>query len=189
MINLEKGETILLKVRKHWIVLLTEAAFLIVVLTLPLIVYGVLQFANIQSSIDIGGSMNALFVFLASLWLLYVWVAFFIIWTDYYLDVLIVTDKHIIDIEQRGLFNRELSTFRLDRVQDVTVEMRGIIQTVFNYGTVHVQTAGENREFTMVGVPNPFDIKSFISKHHDTAIEKLRTVHLSDAALKRLNDI
>ena len=40
-------------------------------------------------------------------------------------------------------------------IQDVTVSQGGVSQTVFNYGTVLIQTAGEipNIEFQLV--PNP----------------------------------
>ena len=188
MIILDSDERILLKVRKHWIILLSETAFLLFFLALPFLLYAVINFLNISQTLIITGNMLALAIFLLGAWLLLVWVSFFIIWTDYYLDMLIVTDKHIIDIEQKGPFSRELSTFRLDRVQDITSEMDGIIETFFNYGTIHIQTAGEDREFIMAGIPAPFEMKQFITKHHDTAIERLRTVNISDDSLHKISN-
>lgn len=188
MITLDKDEKILLKVRKHWIVLVGEATFLILPVIMPFLIVGLLEFLDVARVFTFTGDGTALVIFISSLWLLFVWVIFFMIWTDYYLDILIVTNKHVIDVEQRGLFTRELSTFRLDRIQDVTAEMDGIIQTVFNYGVIHIQTAGEGREFIMHGVPSPFQIKNFISEHHDVSIEKLRTVHLSQDSIDHIKE-
>lgn len=188
MIKLEKDEKILLTIRKHWFILLTEAFFLIFLVLLPLLLYILFQFIGIKAFIHIGGNITALFIFISSIWLLFVWIAFFTIWTDYYLDILIITNKQIIDIEQKGLFSRELSTFRLDRIQDVTAEVDGIIQTFFDFGTIHVQTAGEDREFIVFGVPAPIKVKHFISKQHDRAIEKKKTVHISEESLRRLRN-
>ena len=74
-----------------------------------------------------------------------VWVLFFIKWTDYYLDVFILTDRRVIYITQKGLFSRRIATSRLDRVQDVSAEVTGMMPTFLNYGDVHVQTAGEEK--------------------------------------------
>lgn len=188
MIKLDTDEKILLKVRKHWFILLSEAAFLIVILTTPFIAWWLLSIADFETSVNIGGDVALLSIFFISLWLLFVWMVFFTIWTDYYLDILIVTNKHVIDIEQKGLFRRELSQFRLDRVQDVTAEMDGIIQTVFNFGVIHIQTAGEGREFSMNGVPDPFEVRNFISDEHDKSVERLRTVNISPESLKQIRN-
>lgn len=189
MIQLEKDEEVQVVVRKHWIVLLLETFFLLFFVLVPAIVLGVLAMIDIPIDLSVGGSMSALLLFFFFIWLLFVWEFFFLIWTDYYLDILIVTNKQVVDIEQKGLFSRELSTFRLDRIQDVTAEVDGIIQTFFDYGTIHIQTAGEDREFIMKGVPAPFKIKETISKHHDAAMERLRTMSISDESLERMQDM
>lgn len=107
-------------------------------------------------------------LFLASVWTLLLWAKFFAIWTDYYLDVWIVTDRRIVNIDQKGLFHREVSTLRMERIQDVTLEIEGIIATVLGFGDVLVQTAGETGEFVIKGVNNPEHIKRKILSHVDT---------------------
>ena len=186
MIKLDSDEKILKVVRKHWFVLFTESFFLLFFVLIPIFIFIAVMVIDIPYSIEFGGSGIALAVALLSVWLLFVWVTFFIIWTDYYLDILITTNKQIIDVEQRGLFSRELSTFRLDRIQDITAESNGIIQTFFNFGTIHIQTAGEGREFMMKGVPKPFEIKNFVANRHDEAMEQLKTVKIAEESLERL---
>lgn len=89
----------------------------------------------------------------------------FLIWMDWYLDVWIVTNERIVDIIQSGLFGRDVSEFRLDRIQDVTVHAKGIFATIFNYGDVRIQTAGgEKVEFVFEQVPNPYATKDMVLK-------------------------
>lgn len=188
MIKLTKNETILLTVRKHWFVLVGETIFLLFLLCLPLLVVLAFKILDTDHIIKISGSITALFIFASSVFLLFLWTSFFMIWTDYYLDILIVTNRHIIDVEQKGLFSRELSTFRLDKIQDVTAETNGVIQTFLSFGTIHIQTAGEDQDFVVRGIPNPFEIKHLISKQQNTAVERLRTVNLSSESLEQLQD-
>ena len=129
-----------------------------------------LEVLNMSEIISLSGNTIALFMFFAFLWFLFLWIVFFIIWTDYYLDVLIVTDKHVIDIQQMGLFSRDISTLRLDRVQDITTEVHGIIATLLGFGNLQIQTAGESKEFVIKGIPKPTEVKKRILVVYDKAV-------------------
>lgn len=94
--------------------------------------------------------------------LLFVWFYGFLIWIDYYLDVWIITDERIVNIEQKGLFLREASDLEFSKIQDVTVDVVGLIPTVLNYGDVFIQTAGEKERFKFRQVPDPYALKSLI---------------------------
>ena len=85
----------------------------------------------------------------------------FIMWTDYYFDVWIVTTERLIDIEQHGLFRRETSEFMLDKVQDITVEVPNMLGTLLKFGNVMIQTAGE-RSFSIKEIPNIYEVKRII---------------------------
>ena len=184
MILLEKDETITFTVRKHWFVFFVDIISISAFLLLPILV--AIAFRYLNYFVTIPGNTVALASVIIALLLLYIWTAAFLIWTDYYLDILILTNKHIIDVDQRGLFSREISTFRLDKIQDVTAEADGIIPTLLKFGTIHIQTAGEDREFLVHGIPKPFDIRHTISKNQTRAMEKLRTVNISEESLKKI---
>lgn len=94
---------------------------------------------------------------------------------DYYLSLQIVTSERVIDIDQKGLFNREVNQLSLDKVQDVTYKQNSFLSVVFNFGNVIIETAGSNgvgnseTEDTMNGfvfnnVPNPKIVANLISK-------------------------
>ncbi len=43
----------------------------------------------------------------------------------------------------------------LDKIEDVTYKMGGVIRTLFNYGDVLIQTAAEVTNFDFLAVPYP----------------------------------
>jgi len=100
---------------------------------------------------------------LGSLYYLYILLFFFNAFLDYYLDVWIVTTKRIINIEQKGLFNRVIAEHELDKIQDVTGEQKGFFATIFSFGDVLVQTAGEVPMFIFRQVDNPFEVAKTIN--------------------------
>ena len=63
---------------------------------------------------------------------------FFQEFIDYYLDTWIVTTERVIDINQRGLFNRTAAEMHIALVQDATTEVRGMLGTFLDYGHVFV---------------------------------------------------
>ena len=82
---------------------------------------------------------------------------------DYYLDALVITDKRILNVDQSGLFRHTVSEFRLDRVQDVTIEVPNFIATMLRYGNITIQTAGEV-SFSISEVPTPHIARDLILK-------------------------
>ena len=91
-----------------------------------------------------------------------IWFFFFPQFVDYYLDAWVITNDRIVNVEQQGLFARTVSELDLYKIQDVTSEVRGLIPTLFNYGNVHVQTAGTQERFVFEQVPNPHEIRKRI---------------------------
>jgi len=118
-----------------------------------------------------------LFVMTASIFFLFGLLFIFQSFVDYWLDVLIVTDKRISDIEQKGLFNRTVSELRMYRVQDVTAEIKGVWRTLFNYGKIYIQTAGEKERFDFSDIPRPNDVAKIILE----LSEEDRKEHLEEA--------
>lgn len=167
MIELHPGEKIVLEVRRHWFSLLLETFFLVIFILVPFFILGFLSVSRLVAI----PKFTALFVFGSGAWLLVGWMLFFVIWTNYYLDVWIVTDTRIIDVEQHYLFSREISELRLEKIQDVTVEIRGLLATFLRFGDIHVQTAGDVKRFTMRGVPRPERVKEVIFREHDRIVK------------------
>jgi hypothetical protein len=74
---------------------------------------------------------------------------------NWYFNVYIVTDERIIDIDFHNLIYKEVSDANIDKIQDVTYRMGGVIRTMFNYGDILIQTASERPNFEFSAVPKP----------------------------------
>ncbi|HSX17851.1 MAG TPA: PH domain-containing protein [Candidatus Saccharimonadales bacterium] len=68
---------------------------------------------------------------------------------------LLVTDRSLVQVLQKSLFIRGVSRLSMSNVEDVTAEQRGILATIFNFGTLTVQTAGEEDNFVFPTCPDP----------------------------------
>lgn len=159
-LQLDADETILFKVRKHWFIIAVQIFSIIVIALLPLFLFSsIVQFLPLsESHISYTGYAFASY----SAWLIIIWITLFNVWTNYYLDVWTLTNKRLIAIDQRGLFNRKTASFRLERMQDVTISIHGILPTFLKFGTLEIQTAGEEGNFKVHGLPDPEFLKATI---------------------------
>ncbi len=153
MIKLLAGETVVLELRRHWLPITLESLVILVAGFLPLALFFV---QNLLSP--------NLFLFFAVAWLQIFWLAFFVVWTNYYLDILVITNKRVIDIEQITLFNRDVAQLKLENIQDVRVQVEGFWSSILNFGDLYVQTAGESREFVIKSIPKPLVVQELILK-------------------------
>jgi uncharacterized membrane protein YdbT with pleckstrin-like domain len=153
--TLNENEEMIAIFRKHPFLLWIAAAKYIILAILPII-----ALSFIQSVVNLNGYGAVLYFG----YLIVLWVGFFVEWTDFMLDTWILTDERLIDVEQMALFSRKVSTLSLDRVQDITVEETGFLNTLLGIGTVFVQTAGEVEEFKIYYVQDPSRVKDLIQK-------------------------
>lgn len=164
LVDLEPDEHIVAEIRRHMFVFYSRIIGLVILVFLPLAFTStVVEFLNTKV-LDAGGGI--LFAFLYLLWFLVMWIIFFFQWTDYYLDVWVLTNERIFDIEQKGMFNRHISVFRLERVQDVTVKVDGLLATFLKFGNVHIHTAGEGNDFIIRDAADPLHVKKIIMEEH-----------------------
>lgn len=148
MIRLSPNETVALTMRRHWIVFAGPAVVFVLLLAAPAI-FLVLAPSRLSALTD--PAVFPFVRFFLALYFMSVLALGLIIWINYYLDVWVITNRRIIDIEQHRLFHREVSEISLDRVQNVTVEIPGLIATFLEFGNIKIQTAGAG-EFTITSV-------------------------------------
>lgn len=161
MLQLYENEKILLVIHKHWFVMVRTIVLFVVLLLIPPVVLTLLP--ALVESLD-SALVEPLTNMLLALYIMVLLFFIFLIWMDYYLDMWIITNSRIIDVEQRGLFNRLISEIPLKHVQDVTIEVKGFVETFLKFGRIRIQTAGE-REFTINYVPHLYEAKDIIIKY------------------------
>jgi uncharacterized membrane protein YdbT with pleckstrin-like domain len=154
----ENGERVVLLIRRHPFFIIMHVIFLVILAVIPAAVYK--SFFLFISSHD----LTTTFFFVYSLWCLFIWSSIFYALTMYTLDVWIVTDRRIIDSAQHGFFNRTVSELHISRIQDISVQTKGVIQTFIKFGDLQVQTAGTEDKFRFVQIPHPERVKDEIMK-------------------------
>lgn len=162
----QSDESIYLVARQHWVILakrLVIWAILVAALMLfqhyiPLLGPAVLE-----------GPVASLINVLVQIYLLFLVTSLFIIWVLYYLNMYVVTNERIVDVSQQGLFNHTISELNMEKIEDVTSEVKGILGHIFDYGTVYIQTAGTRERFDFENVANPGQIAKLILELYERA--------------------
>ncbi len=160
----ETSEEVILLIRRHPFFILLRLFFFFILVLIPIAIG--LAFPSFIYSHKI---LN-LFLFVSSIWYLFIWSAIFYALTMYTLDVWIVTDRRIIDSTQHGFFNRTISELHITRIQDISVQTSGVIQTFLKFGDLQVQTAGTEEKFKFFQIPHPEKIKDEIMRLASTKL-------------------
>lgn len=74
----------------------------------------------------------------------------------------ILTDQRILNIQQRGFFNCQISEAELDRIQDVSSAIKGLWQTMFGFGDVTIRTASKDSLLILSDISDPYDVQQAI---------------------------
>jgi uncharacterized membrane protein YdbT with pleckstrin-like domain len=149
----QPGEQTLCTIKRHpigvfWVYLVTG---LLVIVT---VVLALVLPSHISSS---GGSSQAMlvgilvFVLVAAACAGFALVATKVYWGNSW----ILTSDSLTQVLQRSLFSRQSSQLSLGNLEDVTAEQNGILTHLFNYGVLHVETAGDRSKFIFAYCPNP----------------------------------
>ena len=150
----EEGEKIYLLLRSHpftqigWI--LSSIFFFILLFALNFF---------IRNFFDLGQLLiiNLFFVFFI---LSYIW--FNIL--NWYFNVGIVTSKRVIDIDFYAVLYKEITVAQLGKIEDITAKSGGYFESLFNYGSIFIQTAGTEANIEFIDAPYPSEAAQIINK-------------------------
>lgn len=162
--TLAKDETVLRKVNRHWIVLVPVIASSIGAILIAVgitYLYGRYR-GNFPATMTGAGLMIFDIIMVAfAIGLFYsgFWV--------YRRNFLVLTNQHLVRVEQKGLFARTVSQLALARVQDVSGAVPGFLPTVLGYGNLTVETAGAEDNFVFTNIYTPADVASACLKAHE----------------------
>ena len=155
----KKDENIKLLTRAHpWV--LAKTGFRILALALVVfIIFLIFKASSVTA--------YSLFVFLAVsiMFILYGWFT----WHN---SLSIITNRRIIEVGQSRLFLKFIRQASMNKIQDVAYTRQGLAQTLLNYGTIEIQTAGAVDKIKFQNVPNPSEIQKMIFRYSDLSPEK-----------------
>lgn len=155
----QKDESIFIFMRRDLLNFLPTALIIMFLFFFGLLL---LLLLALPGSTIIEGSARNIAVVFVGLFMLIIGLFAFVSWLDFYFDVHILTSFRLVDIDQNRLFSRNYSELALDDVEDVRVTQTGILETIANFGSVEVQTAGERPNFLLDKIPYPKEVAALI---------------------------
>lgn len=159
------GENVVAHFWRHPIIFVGIFLMFVVLFLIPLAAYLIIE--NFLPQLLQNPILFPLLVVLLFSYYLFMLTFSLNVWVDNYLDVWTLTNMRIISRNQLGWFNRTNSELELSKVQDVTVDQKGILPTIFNYGNLHVQTAGATERFLLKNVTNPVKVSRLIHRLYE----------------------
>lgn len=155
----QDGEEIFMVIRQHWITFAVRlAVWLLFIFILLLADYLAPKYASFLFI----SPYFQIWALIKSLYLMFLVLGLLMLWVIYYLNVQIITNERVVDITQTSLLHHTISELHLNRIQDVTAEVKGILPTFFDYGNVYLQTAGETERFVFEKIPSPMAVEKLI---------------------------
>ncbi len=172
-------EKVALIVKAHWFEFVAEIILFLVFVAIPPAAYYFID--RFEPGLLATQWLPLVFILGGSAWYLFALLLFFTNFTDFFLDVWIVTNERVIAIEQLGLFARDVTQTRLYQVQDVKTQVRGILQSMLGFGDVVVETAGTEGKMVFNNVAGPNEIARRIMelvegdrKYHEDKIRMMK---------------
>jgi hypothetical protein len=151
-------ETVILLLRRHVVTNVPWVAATVIAFFAPVFLIPAFSFLGLLSSV----SPSMQFVF-TIFWYVGVFTFSLISFINWYYNVYIVTNLRLIDVDFVNLTYKEISHAPLFKVQDINFKQIGVVPSIFNFGTVYVQTAGELPNFDFTDVPRPAEVVKIIS--------------------------
>ncbi|VAW33574.1 hypothetical protein MNBD_CHLOROFLEXI01-2699 [hydrothermal vent metagenome] len=166
--------------RKHFIVLIMESLFPIGLgILTSLTAYILIRFFNFTLR-----QLAPVLIFIYSIDFLWM------IWRleDWRNDMFQLTDRLIVDIDRRPFgFGESRKQALLSNIQNVNAFTPGFIHTIFNFGSVEIETAGGESNLVFEDIPYPSVIQSDIFAHLENMLDqqqrRLRSTRHKEYAL------
>jgi len=150
----EQDEEVILVIRSHWIVYVPQALLALLVLVSPWILGAIssdifkstaIFFSLLITSLLIGGSILVSAIL------------------KWYYNVDMITDQRVVDLDFPNVMAHTMSEAQLEHIEDVTQKQLGLLGSIFDVGTVYVQTAGSNQNIEFTNIPRPRDVQEILS--------------------------
>lgn len=175
VIEFDDNEELIYEIRKHpfglFIIYMTGFAISAVMLVLlvigpillPSTVMGEsVNLTNVRVGLAIVGGLLAIMAIVMTAISAYL----------YQSNVVLITSEKIAQVLYRTIFDRKISQMSIGDIQDVTVNQKGVFARAFNYGTLIIETAGEQQNYHFTYTPRPYEASKAIVGAHEENLKK-----------------
>lgn len=148
---LEQNESVLLLTRRHWLAFWPRFIAILLIAALPAgFGLGLLAHGGL-----LHGSSGRVYAGLAAVWFGFWFIRMALLKYRYDRDIWVITNRRVVDAYASAPFHFMMSAAPLETIQDISTRVDGLGATVFGYGDIECQTAGETRRFVFRQVPHP----------------------------------
>lgn len=156
-LNLSEQEYIIAVVRRHPIGMLGPiivASLLICVLAFLLGAYPALA---AQLTLPTGGVLPdvSIVTLIVAVFMGLIFLGAYVACWVYMKNKFFLTNESVVQEIQTSLFTHNEQTVSLANIEDVSFEQKGIIQAMFNYGSIRLSTEGEESTYRFTYAANP----------------------------------
>lgn len=153
-LNLSDGEFIISAVRRHPIGLFLPVGVTVFLVALTASV--MINYTLISESMGLvePPDPGAIFLVGTMLILLYLIGGYIAVWV-YMNNKFFLTNESVVQEIQTSLFSHHEQTVSLANIEDASYQQQGIIQSMFNYGSIRLSTEGDETTYRFSYVENP----------------------------------
>lgn len=154
-INLSEGEYVVSFVKRHPIGLFTPLALSVLLIAISLTI--LLNYDLMASKFQIAGIVVSASVIITSIvaFICLVALGAYISYYVYFNNRLFLTNESVIQEIQNSLFAKAEQTVSLLNIEDASFTQNGIIQQIFDFGSIRLSTEGEETTYRFSYVANP----------------------------------
>lgn len=180
------GEKIIRIIHRDVFIVFRRISLFIILLAIPFGLW--FLFSQIITTDGETDWLEIVLVLGLSVYLLFIWLLFFFSIIDYLLDLWVITDRRIIDIRQNGFFSRTISEQMLSKIQDISSDTHGFWQTIWKYGDLTVQNAGEKNQLYFEEISDPEEVRDMLVKIAATAQTNAPLISSTDSSTTPVSD-
>ncbi len=150
-----ENEQIVLLLRRHPVTQLKKILITLVAFFLPIIIFSTPFFDGLPTKFRVAGVLGWYMLLITFV------LETFLVW---FFNVFIITDERIIDVDFLSLIYKNVSSAKIENIEDITVATSGVLASIIDYGTIFIQTAGENPEIEFEEVPQPAKVAKALNE-------------------------
>ncbi len=155
--HLEDGERILLVAHRHPFLMVKRGAKIgVLFFFIPIFLWFVFP--------------EGWFIFL--IWVIYGFIAFNKMIFNWYFDAVLITNMSLVDVTWNGPFDRSSVRVEYAMVEGTSYHFKGILQTLFNYGTIQVTRLTGVVAIEQKDVINPAKVESVLLSYQEQYLSR-----------------
>lgn len=160
---LQSDEQVLLVCRRHWLFLYPRLVLLILAGVAPVVAL----LAGLAALGAFEGGARSAALIASAIWLLFWGVRAYLVKYRYDHDIWVITNQRVIDCLRTLPWNLRMTSADLIDIVDTSVNRSGVLRTMFDYGDIECETAGERHNLSLAAIPHPRETHALIDRERD----------------------